>query len=158
MWTNAIYFHLLGTVPVWELEDIHTSYQNILLIFIRNLFLSVLYIALSSKIVFLALLLCTVHHSDCFLCFLLFDVRLSHLINITYIHTYSTSSHPTNNVKELKAGITGRDINVWQVKWLKCLPCFDIRASKTFFRLHHTQSTDMACTIAAYLLHPHHVL
>ena len=26
-----------------------------------------------------------VRHSDCFLC-LLFDVRLSHLINITYIH------------------------------------------------------------------------
>jgi len=37
--------------------------------------------------IFLVLLLCTVRHSDCFLC-LFFDVRLSHLINITYIHTY----------------------------------------------------------------------
>jgi len=39
-------------VSVWNLEDIHTSCRNILLIFIRNLFLSVVYIALSSKIVF----------------------------------------------------------------------------------------------------------
>jgi len=60
--------HLLGTVPVWELEDIHTSCQNILLIFIRNHFLSVLYIALSSEIVFLVLLLCTVRHSDFAFC------------------------------------------------------------------------------------------
>ena len=37
---------------------------------------------------FLVLLLCTVRHSDCFLC--LFLVRLSHLINITYIHTVHT--------------------------------------------------------------------
>jgi len=35
-----------------NLEDIHTSCQNILLIFTRNLFLYVLYIALSSEIVF----------------------------------------------------------------------------------------------------------
>ena len=41
-----------------------TTYQNILLIFIRNLFLSVLYIALSSEIVFSVLLLGTVRHSD----------------------------------------------------------------------------------------------
>ena len=41
-----------NTVPVWELEYVHTSYWNILLIFIRNLFLSVVYIALSSEIVF----------------------------------------------------------------------------------------------------------
>ena len=87
--------HLLGTVPVWELEDIHSSCQNILLISIRNLVLSVLYIALSSEIVFIvffafAALYCTSFWL-CFLC-LLFDVRLSHLINITYIHTYIVSA------------------------------------------------------------------
>ena len=67
--------HLLPptrTVPVWELEGIHTSCQTILLIFIRNLFSSVLYIALSSEIVlysfFLVLLLCTVRHSDSAFC------------------------------------------------------------------------------------------
>jgi len=76
-------------VPVWELEDIHTSCQNILLIFIRNLLLSILYTALSSEIVFFgfAALYCTSFWLRC-LC-LLFDVRLSHLINITYIHTRS---------------------------------------------------------------------
>jgi len=51
----SIIRNLLGTVPVWEVEDIHTSCQNILLIFIRNLFLSVLYMALSSEIVFIVL-------------------------------------------------------------------------------------------------------
>ena len=82
-------------VHVWEFEDIHTSCQHSLLIFIRNLFLSVLYIALSSEIVFIvffgfAALYCTSFWL-CFLC-LLFDVRLSHLINITYIHTYIAST------------------------------------------------------------------
>jgi len=48
LWT--IYSHLLGTVSVWELEDIHTSCRNILLIFITNLFVSVAYTALSSEI------------------------------------------------------------------------------------------------------------
>jgi len=85
--THAL--NLLGTVSVSELEDIHTSCQNILLIFIRNIFLSVLYTALSSEIVFIiffgfAALYCT-SFGLCFLC-LLFDVRLSHLINTTYIH------------------------------------------------------------------------
>jgi len=48
----------------------------------KKSFLSVVYIALSSEIVFgFAALYCT-SFSLCFLC-LLFDVRLSHLINIT---------------------------------------------------------------------------
>ena len=87
MWTNAIYFHLLGTVPVWELEDIHTSYQNILLIFIRNLFLSVLYIDLSSEIVFFgfAALYCT----SFWLLFVFFVVWCAFVAsNKYYIHTY----------------------------------------------------------------------
>jgi len=83
--------HLLP--PTRRTRDIHTSWQNILKIFIRNLFLSVLCIALSSEIVFFdfAALYCTSSHSDCFLC-LLFDVRSSHLINITCIHITKTTS------------------------------------------------------------------
>jgi len=74
-------------VPVWELQDIHTSCQNILLIFIRNLFLSVLYIALSSEIVFFWFC--------CFVLYVILTLFFGFVVwcafvssNKYYIHTY----------------------------------------------------------------------
>ena len=65
--------------------------------FTRNVFLSTVYTALSSEIVSgFAALYCTSFWL-CFLC-LLFDVRLSHLINITYIHTYISMHTQTDGL------------------------------------------------------------
>jgi len=60
---STIYSHLLG-MSVGELRDIHTSCRNILPIFIRNLFLSAIYIASSSEMIFVFFLLCIVCHPD----------------------------------------------------------------------------------------------
>ena len=85
--------HLLPptrTVPVWELEDIHTSCQTILLIFIRNLFSSVLYIALSSEIV-----LYSFFWFCCFVLYVILTLLFVFVVwcefvasNKYYIHTY----------------------------------------------------------------------
>jgi len=78
------------------------------LIFIRNLSLFVLYIALSSEIVFFWFCSFVLYVILTLLMCLLFDVRLSHLINITYIHyyihtyiyTYFTETYPTGLLVE----------------------------------------------------------
>jgi len=122
---SAIYFDLLGTVPVWELEDIHISCQNILLIFMRNLFLSVVYIALSNGRVFGFAALCCMSFWLCFLC-LSFDVRPLHLINVTYIHIFQwtlardrhrTTAHTimciTQVIKQSVILLGDRNMQVW---------------------------------------------
>jgi len=81
------------------LENIHTSYQNILLIFIRNLFLSVLYMALSSEIVFIVLYFfwfcCFVLYVILTLLFMFFVQCAFVGSNKYYIHTYiHTAAYP----------------------------------------------------------------
>ena len=68
-------------MSVWELGDIHTSCRNILLILIRNFFLSVLYIALSSKVVL------------GFFCFALYAIVTAFTFIIWY-DTYNTIRSP----------------------------------------------------------------
>jgi len=70
---------VLGTDSVWELEDIHTNCRNILLIFMRNFFLSVVYIALSNEIVFGFTALYCMSFWLCFLC-LLFELNWVSLV------------------------------------------------------------------------------
>ena len=82
----------IPVVSVWELEDIHTSWRNILLIFTRNLFLSVVYIASSSKIVF---------GFSALYCIILW--RASVTFNKYYIHTFIFRMNGRKSVTQMNA-------------------------------------------------------
>ena len=78
--------HLLP--PTRRTRDIHTSWQNILKIFIRNLFLSVLCIALSSEIVFFRFC-CFVLYVQSYWLLFVFVVWCAFVAsNKYYMHTY----------------------------------------------------------------------
>jgi len=92
------YFHLLGTVSVWELEDIHTSYQNIPLI--SRVFESVVYRGYSVvKQNSLFLVFCFVLYVilTLILCLLL-GMSLLHLIILHALYTSTPlKSRPTRS-------------------------------------------------------------
>jgi len=77
-------------MPVWELEDIHTSCRNILLIFIRNLSSSVVYRALLREIVFDVFTLYCMSFWLCFFMFIIWcaPVAFNKYCIHTYIHVY----------------------------------------------------------------------